>query len=114
MLQTTDSTFIHDVMNANIPVLVDFWAEWCGPCKLMTPVLEQLERKLEGHVRIVKLDVDANPESTQAYGVRSIPTLMMFNKKESIFQMVGAVDKQLILDKLKFHNIYPPPSEIPM
>jgi thioredoxin 1 len=114
MLQTTDSTFIHDVMNANIPVLVDFWAEWCGPCKLMTPVLEQLERKLEGHVRIVKLDVDANPESTQAYGVRSIPTLMMFNKKESIFQMVGTVDKQLILEKLKFYNIYPPPTEIPL
>jgi len=69
---------------------------------------------LEGHIKIVKLDIDSNPESPKAYGVRSIPTLLIFNKGELLGQIVGAVTKQLILDKLTSYKVYPPPSEVPI
>ena len=114
MYNTTDYTFIHDVMNSPIPVIVDFWAEWCAPCKMIAPILEQLETELEGHVKIVKLDTDSNPESPKAYGIRSIPTLLIFNKGELLGQIVGAVNRQLILEKLAHHKLYPPPSEVPI
>lgn len=114
MHNTTDSTFIHDVMNADRPVVVDFWADWCGPCKVLAPILSILERELGHHVRFVKLDIDDNPETPKAYGVKSIPTLIVFRDKELVFRTVGAVSKELILSKMSDHGVYPPATEIPM
>ena len=114
MHNTTDSTFIHDVMNADRPVVVDFWAEWCGPCKILAPTLSILERELGHHVRFVKLDIDANPDTPKAYDVKSIPTLIVFRDKEVVFRMVGVVSRELILSKLEDHGIYPPATELPM
>ena len=114
MYDTTDSTFVHDVLNAPVPVLVDFWADWCAPCKMIAPILEQLDSELEGSVNIVKVDTEANPELHKDYNIRSIPTLLIFNKGEVLGQIIGAVDKQLILDKLAHHKLYPPISEVPI
>ena len=114
MYNTTDASFVHDVLNAPVPVLGDFWADWCGPCKVLAPTLEQLDSELEGHVSIAKVDTDANPELPKAYGIRSIPTVILFHKGEVLAQIVGAVNKQLILDKLAHYNLYPPPSEVPI
>jgi|TARA_R110002020_G_C15843543_1_gene735408 thioredoxin 1 len=114
MYNTTDASFVHDVLNAPVPVLVDFWADWCGPCKVLAPTLEQLDSELEGHVSIAKVDTDANPELPKAYGIRSIPTVILFHKGEALTQIVGAVNKQLILDKLAHYKLYPPSSEVPI
>ncbi len=78
MKNATQQSFQNDVLDADIPVLVDFWAEWCGPCKAMAPVLESIATKFDGRVRVVKVDIDANPELGVKYGVRGIPTLMVF------------------------------------
>ena len=114
MHNTTDATFIHDVMNANRPVVVDFWADWCGPCKVLAPTLGVLERELGHHVRFVKLDIDDNPEPAKAYNVKSITTLIVCRDKLEICRMVGVVSKEFILSNLKDHGIYPPATEIPM
>ena len=73
-----DDTFESEVLQSNTPVLVDFWAEWCGPCKMLAPVLDEIVSTIEDKVKIVKLDVDANPETPPKYGIRSIPTLILF------------------------------------
>ena len=89
----TDATFDAEVRNSDIPVMVDFWAEWCGPCKQIGPALEELSAEYEGKVKIVKVNVDENPNAAAAVGVRSIPALFMFKDGEVVSNMMGAKPK---------------------
>jgi thioredoxin 1 len=90
MQDVTDATFADEVLGSELPVLVDFWAEWCPPCHRLSPVLEELAAEYEGRARIVKIDSDANPETVRAYGVMSMPTLSLFRGGELVSQVVGA------------------------
>ena len=89
----TDSNFDADVLKSSEPVVVDFWAEWCGPCRMISPALEEISNEMDGKVKIAKLNVDENPDVTIRYGVRSIPTLIMFKNGEPVSMQVGAVSK---------------------
>ena len=89
----TDQSFQQDVLQAPGPVLVDFWAEWCGPCRLISPALEEIAKEMDGQVTIAKLNVDENPNTTIRYGVRSIPTLIMFKNGQPAATQVGAAPK---------------------
>ncbi len=88
-----DSNFASDVLKSSEPVVVDFWAEWCGPCKMIAPQLEELSKEFNGRVKIVKLNIDENQQTAVRYGVRSIPTLIMFNNGEPVDMKVGAGPK---------------------
>jgi len=92
--KVTDATFDHDVLKASGPVVVDFWAEWCGPCRMISPALEEISNALNGKVKIVKLNVDENPATTTKYGIMSIPTLMLFKNGQLASRQVGAAPKQ--------------------
>ncbi|QOL82028.1 thioredoxin [Pseudooceanicola spongiae] len=89
----TDETFDAEVKNSDIPVLVDIWAEWCGPCKQIAPALEELSNEMEGKLKIVKLDADTNPTSVMAMGVRGIPALFIFKNGEIVSNRTGAAPK---------------------
>ena len=92
----TDSTFQADVLGADKPVLVDFWAEWCGPCRMIAPALEELSEELGDKVSIVKLNIDENPEAPGKYGVRGIPTMILFKNGQPAATKVGAEPKSRI------------------
>ena len=92
--KVTDATFDRDVLKASGPVVVDFWAEWCGPCRMIAPALEEIAGQLGDKVKIVKLNVDENPNTAAKYGIMSIPTLMMFKNGEIASRQVGAAPKQ--------------------
>ncbi len=96
----TDSTFETEVLKASGPVLVDFWAEWCGPCKQIAPALEQIATELGDKITIAKLDIEESPGTPSRYGVRGIPTLMLFRDGRMASMKVGAMPKQKILDWL--------------
>ena len=96
----TDSSFETDVLKADKPVLVDFWAEWCGPCKQIAPALEQIADELGGKVTIAKLDIEQSPTTPSRYGVRGIPTMMLFKDGQMASMKVGAMPKQKILEWL--------------
>ena len=99
-LEVTDDTFSKEVLNSKLPVLVDFWAEWCGPCKMVSPIVEELSNDYNGKVKVTKLDVDSNPQTATNYGIRGIPTLLMFKDGSAVDQIVGAVPKQDIAERL--------------
>jgi thioredoxin 1 len=96
ILEMTDAQFESDVLKAEGPVLVDFWASWCGPCKAIAPVLDQLAEEFDGKVTIAKVNVDENPSTPGQYGVRGIPTMILFKDGNIVDQLVGAVPKNQI------------------
>lgn len=91
--QVSDKSFENDILQSELPVLVDFWAPWCGPCRAIAPVLDELSEEFAGQVKIVKINVDENPAAAGKYSIRAIPTLILFNKGEVIEQVTGAVAK---------------------
>jgi thioredoxin 1 len=93
LVHTSDDTFEQDVLAADGPVLVDFWAEWCGPCKMIAPILDEIADEYAGKVKVVKLDIDSNPAMPRRFGVRGIPTLMLYKAGEVEATKVGAVSK---------------------
>lgn len=96
---TVDKTnFQSDVLDSDVPVVVDFWAEWCGPCKMIAPSLEEISKEMAGKVKITKLNIDENPELAAQFGVRSIPTLMLFKDGEPASMQVGAKPKNALAD----------------
>lgn len=98
--QFTDSNFDAEVLKSDKPVLVDLWAEWCGPCRMLTPIIEELHAEYDGKAIIGKLNVDENPEVSAKYGVRSIPTLLIFKNGELVDKQVGVVPKSALAKKL--------------
>ena len=100
-IDVNDVDFQSEVLSSDIPVLVDFWAEWCGPCKMVAPVVEKLANDYEGVVKFAKVDVDQNPGLSGKYGVRSIPTLLIFRGGSPIEQVVGAVSESALKEKLE-------------
>ncbi len=99
----TDANFEAEVLKSSTPVLVDFWAEWCGPCLALGPKLEEVAQEYQGKVTVVKVNVDENPGAPSKYGVRGIPTLILFKGGEEVEQIVGNVAKDSILSVLKQH-----------
>ena len=99
-IEITDDNFEQEVINSDTPVLVDFWADWCGPCKMIAPMVDELADEYDGQVKFAKLDVDANPKSAMTYGVRGIPTLLIFQGGEAVKQVVGAVPKSVLKKNL--------------
>ncbi len=101
--QVTDDSFEQDVLKSDIPVLVDYWAEWCGPCKMIAPILDEVARDYEGRLQVGKLNVDENPATTAKYAVRGIPTLMLFKNGSMVASKVGALSKSQLTVFLDSH-----------
>jgi thioredoxin 1 len=99
--KVSDTTFESEVLKATSPVVVDFWAEWCGPCRMIAPALEEIAGSLDGKVKFVKLNVDENPKTAAKYGIQSIPTLMIFKNGQMASRQIGALPKQKLEDWIK-------------
>jgi thioredoxin 1 len=103
MLNLTDSTFDHTINNAPAPVLVDFWAPWCAPCRTIAPIVEQIAEKYTGRLVVAKVDLDDNEQLVQRFGIRSIPTLLVFKNGDVVGQLVGAVPAKVIENEVLKH-----------
>ncbi|MGD8516271.1 MAG: thioredoxin [Anaerolineae bacterium] len=102
-IEVTDKTFDKVVLQASVPTIVDFWAVWCGPCKMIAPILEEISDEYEGKLQVVKLDVDHNNQTAMNYGVMSIPTLLLFNEGEAVERIIGFQPKEKLLSKITPH-----------
>jgi len=100
LLEITESNFEKEVIESTIPVLIDFWAVWCGPCKMIAPVVEDLSKEYAGKLKVGKCDVDSNQAVAVKYGIRSIPTLLVFKGGKVVQQIIGATSKQVVKSKL--------------
>jgi thioredoxin 1 len=98
IVHVSDASFEQDVLSSNVPVLVDFWAEWCGPCKMIAPVLDEIAGEFAGKLKVCKVDVDANPEVPGKFGIRGIPTLILFRGGNAEATKVGALSKSQLVE----------------
>jgi len=102
-IHLTDASFDAEVLKSPLPTITDFWAAWCGPCKMIAPILDQLAAEYEGKLKVTKLDVDQNPTVASRFGVMSIPTLVLFKNGEAVERLVGYMPKDKLVERLKPH-----------
>jgi thioredoxin 1 len=103
MLYVSDDTFEKEVLQSSQPVLVDFYADWCGPCRAIAPIVEEIARELSDRLKVVKLDVDQNPQTAMQYGVQSIPTLIIFKNGKEVERLIGYMSKAKLMSKIEPH-----------
>jgi len=101
VVYVTDSNFDQEIINSDLPAMVDFWADWCGPCKMVGPVVEELAKEYKGKVKIAKLNVDQNREVTSRYGIRNIPTMIFFKDGKVVDTIIGAYPKSFLEERIK-------------
>jgi thioredoxin 1 len=102
-VEVTDANFQDEVLKSDLPVLVDFWATWCGPCKMIAPIVEEIAGEFAGKLKVGKVDVDSNQQIAMQFGIRSIPTLLVFKGGKVVDQLIGALPKKTLIEKISKH-----------